>query len=174
MNGIYSLSNRHAIVFRTIAKKTLAEWKEFAAANPGGDGEDDDFPAVNTSDKYDPDDYVNVYRLRKNSEQRRLANPELLYNFARYSVQLVDLLKRTHFKDEVIDPIDYISHDGRFSSSAHDCQVPTPTSPNQAVEQQMCVFGITKSRNTNASMLELMHQEQTNSSIAWKIEIHNS
>jgi hypothetical protein len=26
---------------------------------------------------------------------------------------------------------------------------------------------------TNGSMLELMHQEQTNSSIAWKIEIHN-
>jgi hypothetical protein len=30
-----------------------------------------------------------------------------------------------------------------------------------------------KSRITNVSMLELMPQEQTNSSIAWKSEIHN-
>jgi hypothetical protein len=29
-----------------------------------------------------------------------------------------------------------------------------------------------KSRIANVSMLELMHQEQTNSSIAWKIDIH--
>ncbi len=36
----------------------------------------------------------------------------------------------------------------------------------------MHIFGITKTRITNVSMLELMRQQQIDSSIAWKI--HNS
>ncbi len=36
------------------------------------------------------------------------------------------------------------------------------------------MFGITYSTITNVSTLELVHQERTNSSIAWKTEIHNS
>jgi hypothetical protein len=45
-------------------------------------------------------------------------------------------------------------------------QVPSPTSENQEVEQQIWTFKITKSRIPDASMLELMHQKQTNSSVA--------
>ncbi len=44
----------------------------------------------------------------------------------------------------------------RFRLSAHNCQVPTPTSQNLELEQKIRIFGA------------------TNSSIAWKIEIHNS
>jgi hypothetical protein len=41
-----------------------------------------------------------------------------------------------------------------------------PTSQNLEVEQQIWIFGIRKSRFTNVFMIELMHQEQTSSSIA--------
>jgi hypothetical protein len=73
-----------------------------------------------------------------------------------------------------VSTIDYRCEDGSFWLPAHDCQVPTPASQNLKVEQQIRIFGITISRITNIYMLELMHQEQTNSSIAWKIGIHNS
>jgi hypothetical protein len=53
-----------------------------------------------------------------------------------------------------------------FWLTAHDCQVPTPTSQNLEVEQQIRIFGITISRIINVFMLELMHEEQTYSSIA--------
>ncbi len=44
---------------------------------------------------------------------------------------------------------------GVFWLSADNCQVPTPASQNLEVEQQIRIF------------------KQTNSSIVWKIEIHN-
>ncbi len=51
-----------------------------------------------------------------------------------------------------------------------------PTSLNLEVEleQHIWFFGITKSTITNVSMLELVHQAQTISAIACKIEIHNA
>jgi hypothetical protein len=61
-----------------------------------------------------------------------------------------------------------------FGCPPHNCQVPTPTSQNLEVAQQIWIFVTTKSRITNVSVVELTHQEQTNSSIAWKIEIHDS
>jgi hypothetical protein len=42
------------------------------------------------------------------------------------------------------------------------------------VEQQNRIFATTKSRITNVSVLELMHEDQTNTSIACEIEIRNS
>ncbi len=65
-----------------------------------------------------------------------------------------------------------------WSCLNHDCQIPTPSYQIPQIEKQIRVLelqiAITKSRLTNFSVLELIHQEQTNSSIAWKIEIHNS
>ncbi len=55
------------------------------------------------------------------------------------------------------ETIDYRCDDSRFWLSAHDCQVPTSTSQNLELEQQIRIF-----------------IEQTNSSIAWKMEIQNS
>jgi hypothetical protein len=52
---------------------------------------------------------------------------------------------------------DYRCDDGRYWLSAHNFQVPTPTSQIVELEQQIRFF-----------------LEQSNSSIAWKIEIHNS
>jgi hypothetical protein len=60
----------------------------------------------------------------------------------------------------------YRCDDGRFWLSAHGSQVLSPSSQNLEVEQQIQIFGILKSMITEASMLELMHQEQTNSYIA--------
>jgi hypothetical protein len=39
------------------------------------------------------------------------------------------------------------------------------------VKQQVRIFVTAKSRMTNVSLLELMHKEQTNSSVVWKIEM---
>jgi hypothetical protein len=60
----------------------------------------------------------------------------------------------------------YGCDDGRFRFSVHDCHVPTQTSQNLEAEQQILVYGITKSRIVDVFMLELMHQEQTNLFIA--------
>jgi hypothetical protein len=53
-------------------------------------------------------------------------------------------------------PIDYRYDDARCWLSAHNCQVPTPTSQNLDLEQQIRTY------------------EAEYSSIARKIEIHNS
>jgi hypothetical protein len=66
--------------------------------------------------------------------------------------------------------IDYRWDNGRFWLSFHDCPVPTTTSQNLEVKQQGRTFGIKKSKSTNVSMRELMHQEQTNLPIASEIE----
>jgi hypothetical protein len=54
-------------------------------------------------------------------------------------------------------PKDYRCDNRRFWLSAHNCQVPTPISQNLEIEQQIWIL------------------KQTNSPIAWKIEItiHN-
>ncbi len=39
------------------------------------------------------------------------------------------------------------------------------------VKQQVRIFVTAKSRMTNVSLLELMHKEQTNSLVVWKIEM---
>jgi hypothetical protein len=69
--------------------------------------------------------------------------------------------------------INYRCSNGRSWLSAHGYQVPTPTSQNLGVKQRIRIFGIKKLRITNVSMLELFHQERTNSSVDGKIEIHN-
>ncbi len=61
-----------------------------------------------------------------------------------------------------------------FLFSAHSCHVSTPSSQNLEVEQHIWVFANTKSWITNFSMPELMQHVQTNSSIAWRIEMRNS
>jgi hypothetical protein len=68
--------------------------------------------------------------------------------------------------------MDYRYGDCLFWLSTHDCQVPAQTYPNVEVEQQIWIFEIFKSRNTNVFTLDVMHQGQTNSSIAGKIEFH--
>jgi hypothetical protein len=45
--------------------------------------------------------------------------------------------------------------------STHNCQVPTPTPQTLEIEQQIRIFGITKPRIANVSMLEFMQEEQT-------------
>jgi hypothetical protein len=55
--------------------------------------------------------------------------------------------------------IDYRCDKSRFWLSARNCQVSSPTSQNLELEQQIRIF---------------YFLEQTNSSIAYKIEIHNS
>jgi hypothetical protein len=40
----------------------------------------------------------------------------------------------------VVEAIDYRCDDRRFWLSAHDCQVPTPTSQNLDLEQQIRIF----------------------------------
>jgi hypothetical protein len=55
--------------------------------------------------------------------------------------------------------------DDYFWLSARDCQGKTPNSQN-LVEQQVWIAVTTKSRFSNVSMLELMHQEQNNAPIA--------
>jgi hypothetical protein len=64
-------------------------------------------------------------------------------------------------------PIDYRSDNGHFWMTACDYQISTQTSQNLDVEQQIWIFIVTKSRFTNVSIPDLMHQEHTNSSIAW-------
>ncbi len=49
--------------------------------------------------------------------------------------------------------------DACFWLSARDCHVPTPASQNLEVGQQIWIFGITKSRIANVSILELVHRE---------------
>jgi hypothetical protein len=56
-----------------------------------------------------------------------------------------------------IQTIDSRYDNRRFWLSANSCQVPTPTSQNLELEQQIQIFS-----------------EQTTSWILWKIEIHNS
>jgi hypothetical protein len=67
--------------------------------------------------------------------------------------------------------IDYRYYNGRFWLFGHYCQVPTPSSQNQEVKQQIHIFEITKSKITSVSMLELMQQE-LHAWIVWMIEIH--
>jgi hypothetical protein len=73
-----------------------------------------------------------------------------------------------------VNSIDYRRDDGRFWSPARDRSSSNPNFSNVEVDQQILIFEISKSRITNVSMLEVMHHEQTNSKVAWKIEIHNS
>jgi hypothetical protein len=42
----------------------------------------------------------------------------------------------------------------------HNCQVPIATAQNLEVEQLIRIFAFTKSKITNVSLRELMHQEQ--------------
>ncbi len=49
--------------------------------------------------------------------------------------------RRPPNRSDLILPIDYRCDDGRFWLSTHNCQVPTPTSQNLELEQQIRIFG---------------------------------
>jgi hypothetical protein len=51
------------------------------------------------------------------------------------------------------------------------CSDPNFSKPRSTTAKR--IFGITKLRVTHISLLELMHQEQTNTSIAGEIETQN-
>jgi hypothetical protein len=62
--------------------------------------------------------------------------------FAYHSLKLVLLANGNRLTGmRLIPTIDYRRDNRRFWLSAHNCQVPTPTSQNLEVEQQIQIFG---------------------------------
>ncbi len=49
--------------------------------------------------------------------------------------------RKTSQQSNPIHPVDYRCDYGQFCLSAHNCQVPTPTSQNLELEQQVWIFG---------------------------------
>ncbi len=69
--------------------------------------------------------------------------------------------------------MDFRCDDGRLWLSAQDRQVPTPTSQNVEVEQQILALELQNEELSQCPCLTACVRRQTYSSMAQKMEIHN-